>query len=236
MLGGRGQFTQVVRLDQTQVLAFLNGQSGYAFEISGDLTSNEVVHRLGGYPVQFVKNFYRQATPPNPQNIQSFSDAVANGRADQKITALSMLQMFVAEYRSVKNPPVAVLQQAAQMMEAIHLARRDPLPAVAAWACKCEAELVSPGAFENVVRDMAEDPDWRHRQLALMLVANLQPSARDELVAKLKLDPQESVQSDANAVQGMLALPAPTTLPTTMSTTMPATSPTTVPDVAPVGP
>jgi tetratricopeptide (TPR) repeat protein len=235
VLGGHSQFSQTIRLDQTQLLAFMNQQSDIAFEITGMLTSNQVVNGLGGYPVKFFKTFYRQGSPAIDANIKSFSDAAANGRPDQKITSLSMLEKFILEIRAAKPAPTNAKQVISSMMEEIHHARLDPLPAVAAWACKCEAELVAPGEFETIVRDMIEDPDWRHRQLAVMMLAGLDPKLRDELAAKLAAtDPQGSVRQDAEVVQDMVALPAPP--PTTAPTTAPTTGPTTLPDLTPLAP
>jgi hypothetical protein len=193
-----------------------------------------VVNRLGGYSVNFFKTFYRQAAPPSAANIKSFSDSAANGRPDQKITSLSLLEKFVTEIRSAKVAPENARQDVASMMEIIHHSRLDPLPAVAAWACKCEAELVDAREFESIIRDMVEDQDWRHRQLAVMMLDGLDPKVRDELAAKLATDLQGSVRQDATVVQAMVTLPVPA--PTTMPTTAPTTVPTTLPDLTPLAP
>jgi tetratricopeptide (TPR) repeat protein len=231
VLPSHSQFSQIVRIDQTQLLAFMNTQSDFAFQISGVLTTNEVVNRLGGYQVAFFKPFFREAAPPNDTNIKSFTDSAANGRPDQQITALSMLEKFIFQIRDMKNPPATAKQYIAMMADVIHRGRHDPLPAVAAWASKCEAELAGPNDYETVVRDMVEDPDWRHRQLAVMLLGGLDPKVRDELIAKLAMDPQGSVRQDATVMQGMVKLPAPaTTRPTTEPATAPTTAPATLPD------
>ncbi len=226
VLPSHGGFTQVVRLDQTQILSYLNTQPGIAFEINGSLSSNQVARGIGGYGVNFVKTFYRQATPLSPDNIQLASSNVTNGRADQKITALSLLQMFLIQTHALKTQPADAASQMSSMMEIIHHARLDPLPAVAAWASKCEAEVSPPSIRQTIVSDMAEDADWRHRQLAILMLDSLPAETRDNLLAKLVVDPQASVRADAIVAQAIAAMP--TTAPATMPATAPA-APATAP-------
>jgi hypothetical protein len=71
---------------------------------------------------------------------------------------------------------------------------------------------------------MAEDPDWRHRQIALLLINGIDPALRDQLLEQLVTDPQSSVRAEALTVKGFLALP-----PATQPTSEPATEPTAVP-------
>jgi tetratricopeptide (TPR) repeat protein len=238
------RITQIVRLDQTQMLAFLNTQPGQAFPINGTLTTNEVVNRLGGYQVSFTKPFFRQASVLTPANLQATAGLALQGRPDQQITALGQLELYVEQLRAIKDPPAGTDQLIVGMLDTIHKARTDELPAVAAWASKTEAELSPVSQLESIIRDMVESPDWRHRQLGLLLVGALKPEVRDELVNKLIADPQGSVRDDAAAMQGMLALPAPTSQPTTEPTPSlapPSETPKPVltpilPTTAPVGP
>ena len=213
--------TQTIRLDQTQMLAYLNTQPGIAFETSGTLTTNQVVRQLGGYQVQFFEKFYRIATPLSSENIQSALQDAENGRPDQKIEALTLLDMFVHQIRSIQKPTEAMGQQIGLMMETIHRARTDALPAVAAWASKCEAELVGQDKVDFILRDMAESPDWRQRQLALLMLGIATPQTRNDLLTKLLADPQSNVVADAKSVQGIMNLP-PSTMPTTMPVAPPS--------------
>jgi hypothetical protein len=125
----------------------------------------------------------------------------------------------------MKNAPKEAPQQIAAMLEVIHHAKSDPLPSVAAWASKCEVELMPPKVREVIIRDMVEDADWRHRQLAVLMLDAVDPATRDELLAKLVRDPQASVRADAKTIKGILSLP-PTTMPTSMPTSGPTTGPT----------
>jgi tetratricopeptide (TPR) repeat protein len=229
--GGRTE--QVVRVDQTQALGWLNTQPGISFSISGTLSTNEVANRLGGYQVSFAKPFYRKASDPN--NAQAISALALQGRPDQQITALSQAQLFVLELRSMKNAPAAADQIIGALQDTIHKARADDLPAVAAWACKCDVELSPKIQIESSVRDMAESPDWRRRQLSILLMAALDVDARNELLSKLMADPQGSVRDDAAAMKGLLALPAPTSQPTTEPALVPPAD-TATPKFSPILP
>jgi hypothetical protein len=114
-------------------------------------------------------------------------------------------------------------------MQDIHRARGSTLPAVSAWAGKCEFDLQGD---PQIVADLADDSDWRHRQIALLLVSRLDKAHRDPILNKLMMDPQESVRAEAIAVNGRLSLPvfvAPATRPATMPATMPTTAPVVVP-------
>lgn len=227
------QFTQIVRVDQTQLLAYMSSLPGYAFEVTGTLTSNQVVGGLGGYTEPLMKSFFREASSLTPQGIQATMQNAANGRTDQKITAVSQLELYVRELRSVKNMPPGAQQDIDMMVGAIHHARSDSLPAVAAWASKCEAEIRPLSQAESIVRDMADSPDWRQRQLAVVLAPMLDPATRQELLEKLTNDPQGSVREDVVAVKGLVALPRPTSMPATEPTTEPAALPQTPPPAAP---
>jgi tetratricopeptide (TPR) repeat protein len=225
VLTGHGKIDQIVRVDQTQMLAFLNTQQDFSFEVTGSLTSNQTARGLGGYPVMFFKSFFRYSSAATPANIQTFMTNLTDGRPDQKITALNLLERFSLEMAQAKKPGMEVRQQIADMVNAIHRARQDPLFAVSAWAAQCEYRLVSPDGQIRLIRDLAEDPDWRHRQIALLLVNELEPKLRDQIIEKLTTDPQSCVRDDAAAVKAYLALPKVTTAPTTAPTPMPTTMP-----------
>ncbi len=224
VLASHTQMTQTVRVDQTQLLAFLEGQPGQQFEISGTLTTNESARRLGGYVVQFVKTFYRLSSSYTAENQRKALVDLTEGRPEQKITALTTLERFIHELEQMKNPKPEIQQELVGLISAVHHARVDPLFAVAAWASKCEYDVVGTRDRGDIVRSMAEDPDWRHRQIALLLINGIDPALRDQLLEQLVTDPQSSVRAEALTVKGFLALP-----PATQPTSEPATEPTAVP-------
>ena len=215
VLGTHSRLDQIVRIDQTQLLAYLNTQSGQAFEITGTLATNQTARRLGGYPVQFFKTFYRKAAPLNPQNEQAALTDLSSGRPEQKITALSLLELFVQDLQQMKPPGEHTPEEIRALIGAIHHARLDTLPAVSAWAAKCEFDLIGDHDRSLIVSDLSQDNDWRHRQIALLLANNVDKETRDDVLAKLTIDTQGSVRSDALALQGFVALPpkTPTTAP-----------------------
>jgi hypothetical protein len=240
VLPPQSQFQQIVRLDQTQLLLFLDQASGHAFGITGTLTSNQVVNRLGGYEVGFYKDFARQTTPLTDGNLRDTLAMASDGRPDLRIRALSTLELYIEELRAMKTPPAGAAQQITNMLEAIgHSARTDPLPAVSTWAAKCQIELADPTQRERMITDMAEDPDWRHRQLAVLMLSAVPEASRSDLLGRLLKDPVSTVRADAAAMQGLLLLPAP---PATMPVPeQPATMPAAAPGVespmpAPVAP
>ena len=224
MLPAHTQLDQTVRVDQTQLLAFLEGQANQQFEISGSMATNQSIRQLGGYVVQFVKTFFRLSSAHNEQNEQKALTDLAEGRPEQKITALNTIERFIHELEHAKNPTPAVQQEMIGLVSAVHHARVDPLLAVAAWAGKCEYDVVGSKDRAEIVQSMAEDKDWRHRQIALLLINGIEPALRDQLVEQLTTDPQSSVRAEAIAVKGFLALPA-ATQPSSQPATVPATVP-----------
>jgi tetratricopeptide (TPR) repeat protein len=220
VLASHTQLTQTVRVDQTQLLAFLDTQSGQQFAISGSLSTNQAVGSLGGYVVQFVKDFFRLSSAFTPANAQEALQNLTDGRPEQKITALNTLERFIRELEQQKNPKPEMQQEVVGLVSAVHHARVDPLSAVAAWACKAEYDVVGTKDRAEIVRDLANSPDWRHRQIALLVINGVDPALRDQLVDQLSTDSQSSVRAEAINVKGFLALP-PATQPASEPTTAP---------------
>jgi tetratricopeptide (TPR) repeat protein len=222
VLPSHRQSEQIVRVDQTQLLAFLNTQSNLQFEISGTLTTNETAHRLGGYPVQFFKSFYRMSSPLNGATEQSAMTDLTEGRPDQKIEALTIIRQMVTQLSQQKNPDAQTRQVVVSFIDAMNRsAKTEALPAVSAWAALCEFGVLNEADRSDLVRDLAEDPDWRHRQVALLLLHAVSPDIRRQILDLLVIDPQSSVRADAIAAKGLMSLPPAATQPATMPTTMP---------------
>jgi tetratricopeptide (TPR) repeat protein len=196
---------QIVRLDQTQLLAFLNSQPDQQFETTGTLSVNQTAGGVGGYQVQFKRGFFRMSSAMTPEHQKAAVDALTGGRPDQKIIALSQLQRYAQQLEQTKDADISVRQHAVILVGVIHRARLDPLPAVSAWAGQCEYTVGNPGDRSNIIHDLADDADWRHRQVALMLLPNADPGTRDQILAKLLVDTQSSVRAEAVAIKALLA-------------------------------
>ncbi len=208
---------QVVRVDQSQMLSFLNDNADLAYEISGVLNTNETANGLGGYPVPFMKSFYHLAGPALPGNMDRAINEIAAGRPEQKITSLSILERFVQKLKDIKAADGSPNKAVPVLMEAIHKSRSDEIAAVSAWATKCEFELVGDSDRAAIISDLSDDADWRHREIAVLLVPQADPTLAKQLLAKLVLDPQTCVRADATAMLGLMNVPGaiPTTAPTT---------------------
>ena len=60
VLPSHRRITQVVRVDQTPLLVFLNTQYEKVYNISGTLTTNRTAHGVGGFTAMFDKQFFRK--------------------------------------------------------------------------------------------------------------------------------------------------------------------------------
>jgi hypothetical protein len=227
VLPKRSGIRQMVRVDQTQLLAFLNSQYIQTFGIYGTLSTNRTVGGAGGLNATLPNNFFRKSSILNAINEQEVLNDLAAGRADQKISALNQLVFFVQELRNAKPANGQAPPSPLPFIQTIHKARTEPLPAVSAWAAKCEFDVSqNPLDQANIVNDLAADADWRHRQVALLLANQVPPSVRDPVLTALSDDLQASVRAAARAMRGQAAVPAgPTTLPTTAPVVAPTTAP-----------
>jgi tetratricopeptide (TPR) repeat protein len=237
VLPAHQSINQIVRVDQTPLLSFLNTQSEFNVTVSGTLSTNQTVGGAGGINRLFENHFLRRSSVPIPLNQDDAAAELSTGRADHKISALNRLELFTIDmYHASQAPAPAVpppagtvtpMQVARNLKEEIHRARGDSLAAVAAWASKCELELSDKDARTQILTDIAQSPDWRHRQVALLMVNDVDASVRDAVLKQLSVDPQASVRADALALIGRYALPpgSSQTMPTTMPASKPAAAP-----------
>jgi len=188
------------------------------------VSTNRTIGGGGGVSASLDTNFLRYASTPTPQNQQQALNDVFNGRADQKISGLNQLELFVFLMRGAKPAIGQLPPDPRPILQSIHQARLDTLDAVSAWAGKCEFDVAENAADQiQIFNDLADSNDWRHRQVALLLADRVPQAVRDPVLTALVNDPQASVRAECRALRGRLSVPpaAPTTRPTTVPTTMP---------------
>ena len=214
---------QVVRVDQTAFLASLAGTAGLNINVDGTVATNPDA-RLGGYGVRFTKKFARN--PVNADAIRRDRNLLVAGGAPnggpnggvprERLVALDEVVAYVRSKAGVRNLAPVLARELGDLAAVVHRAQNDPSPAVSTWAAHADFALAAPPAQEAIVRTLATDPDWRHRQMALVLAAELGNSpAVPQVVGRLRADPQTSVRAMATAYQGLLDLgqPLPNTTP-----------------------
>jgi tetratricopeptide (TPR) repeat protein len=206
VLKGRQGTTQIVRLDQGVLAQFLAANPGIAAEVTGSLVTNpapggsgQITVGPGGYAVQFSKIFSRTAAPLSGAAPQKALTDLSSGSPQDKIDALNLLTVYVKMIRSAKDANDQLKQAAVNLADAIHQARTDANPAVSAWAGYMSINLADADETTAIIRDLAEDPDWRHRQVALIAIGGLRPDVQKELATKLSADPEPSVRASAEA-------------------------------------
>ena len=208
---------QQVRVDQAQLLVALERTISQLFQIDGYVTTNPDT-RLAGETFRFASQFARTSVNLNTADQAKAALTGVGGAAGgagasgpERITAVGQIQGYVKAMRAVRNVPPNIAQELPTLVEAVHrTSAGDPLPAVAAWAGQAEFALAAAADRPALIRAMAADPDWRHRQMALVLVpfAN-DPALTKQVVGQLTADLQGSVRAYAVADQGLLDLGKP---------------------------
>lgn len=219
VLKGRQGTSQIVRLDQGVLAQFLAANPGITAEVTGSVVTNpapgasgQITIGPGGYAVQFSKIFSRAAAPLSGSAPQKALTALSSGTPQDKISALNLLTVYVKMIRSAKDTNDQLKQAAVNLVDAIHQARTDINPAVSAWAGYMSVNLANADEAATIIRDLADDPDWRHRQIALIAIGELPAGTEKELATKLAADPEPSVRASAQARLALLeaAAKAPT--------------------------
>ena len=200
--------SQTVRLDQSDLLTHLLNHPVPSISVSA---SGYVNWRsaLGQSRAPMGRSFVRQ-----PLNFDTLNVARQDLQANDPGTRMSALDVLTTEIVLANAAPggAAAAGNAAQVAsdtDKVRGKRQDPVPAVAAWATRCDFEISLPRDQSNLAEDLADDPDWRHRQTALLVVPKLPPAARRGLLRKLTLDPQASVRAEATAMLALDELPPP---------------------------
>ena len=217
VLRRNNQVQQQVRVDQAELLTALDRTISQLFQIDGYVTTNPDT-RLAGDTFKFANVFARTSVNLNTADAAKGELTGAGGAAGgpgasgpERITAVGQIQGYVKAMRAVRNVPPNIAQDLPTLVEAVHRTfRGDPVPAVAAWAGQAEFALAAPGDRPGLIRNMAADADWRHRQMALLLLPYVGDAAlTKQVVGQLAADPQSSVSAYAKADQGLLDLGKP---------------------------
>jgi tetratricopeptide (TPR) repeat protein len=237
---------QTSRVDQTQLIEVLESVfGGPNFEINGTVITNQSAPC--GERHDFTETFVRLRTQRVGPDVDQLLKDLSSGRPEATIDALSMARGFWLMDKQIlkgKNPPAAVGIEASNLEDAIRRARADGVPAVSAWAAFCESSLMDDKGRENLIEDLARDPDWRHRQIALAMTKMVDPKVAIGVARYLEWDTQSSVRAEARALiplfQNLIDHPPqPTTRPmepATGPTTEPTGGPATEPTSGPVAP
>jgi hypothetical protein len=232
---------QVVRVDQSALLGVLDRNVRLMFQVDGRMITNADTG-VGGYVATFTKPFARTAV-----NVQVVADArkqldgarAGDGSPRDRITAIGELQAYVREVRGARNQDPAVVRDVADLANAVHRARNDDVRAVAAWAAQGDFALSTDvGGRAALIGDLLASPDWRQRQLALVLVAAVpDPALQRKVIDALQGDAQPSVASYAKAAAALVNLKLPmNALSISASSSAPPAGdgrPTVAPDVPP---
>jgi len=205
---------QVVRVDQSALLGVLQRTVRVMFQIDGQAVTNADTG-VGGYGVRLDQPFARTAVNAAAVGAArgQLNGAGANGVSPRdRLTAVGVVQAYVRAERAVRNLPPAVLNDLADLRNTVHRAfSGEQSPAVAAWAGQADFSLASDAAGQAAtIRQLAGSPDWRQKELALVLVAATHdPALQNAVVNGLTADPQPSVAEYAKAAAALLKMKKP---------------------------
>ncbi len=230
VLKGRQHTSQIVRLDQGVLQQFITSEPRVALEVYGSVLTNPVPAPGGaiasgpaGYGVQFTRVFDRAAAPVDGPAPRKAMDDLSTGNPAQKITAMNLLSAYVQLIRAAKDSNDSTRQVATLFTDAINKVQNDPVPAVSAWAGYVSAVLSDVAHRQNIIHDLAQDPDWRHRLVSLLAIDGIPATTQKEIAAGLSSDPEPSVRASARA--RLFFLDIMSKMPATQSTTQPVATP-----------
>jgi hypothetical protein len=147
------------------------------------------------------------------------------------MAAINLITAYIQIIESQKPSAETVKNLLTPMANAIALARSSENPAVSAWAGYISLELSGGDDRASIARDMAADPDWRHRMLAGAAIPEFPSDVQREIVRQLSVDPEPSVRQMAaawvefNALGGTMTRSEPTSMPVAPPPPPPATPP-----------
>ncbi len=226
VLGPRQHMSQIVRLDQGQLLALLNSDPTISLEVYGTVATNPtggpngtLVPGPAGYAVQFSSVFDRKAAPPASAEAQQALTDLDGGTPIQKIRAIHLLVKYVEIIATSKDTNDTAKQFEAGCYQAIEKARNDSSPAVSAWASYVIGSMSDPQAKTTILRNMAYDPDWLHRLFALILANSVDLTMHKEIATTLSADPEPCVRAFAKAALDLVDVASKLPPPTTESAT-----------------
>jgi tetratricopeptide (TPR) repeat protein len=168
VLPARQHISQVIRLDQGQLLGILNSDPTVSMEVYGTILTNPTAGASGslvpgpaGYSVRFATVFDRKATPPGGPDSQQAATDLTDGTSIQKIRAIELLAKYIQLIAASKDATDQTKQFQAVCYQSIFKARNDSSPAVSAWAEYTIGSMSAPQARSAAMSEMTDDPDWR---------------------------------------------------------------------------
>jgi tetratricopeptide (TPR) repeat protein len=165
--------TQVVRLDQSQLLGLLERFPAANFHIMALLMTNpttvggRVQPGPAGQQVALAKLMERRGAPIGQAEVrQKLGDQLQNGSPEAKIVAAETLTKFATLFNGPGAGDEAKLfgQQAS---EAVRHVANDPDPTVRAWASYLYSVYTGDQAL---LTRLAHDPSWIARTLAIVAI------------------------------------------------------------------
>jgi tetratricopeptide (TPR) repeat protein len=224
-----GQSTsRLVRIDQGVLDNFLKSNPRVAIQLSASVITNPVLTSSGSNPgpagqrTQLSRLIQRNGFPLDDASAkQAIYAKVTSGTASEQFQNLGLLAAYTQIFRSEKAPD-ALKPLAAEFVDVIRKAGNDSDPSLGAWASYLHARLLDEPHRLVAVRQMAADPAWQKRLLALVAVQSLPVKAQLDIATGLAAkDADDVVRSYAGAVQQLAQLP--TSRPATQEgTTAPA--------------
>jgi hypothetical protein len=235
VLHGRQSSSQVVRLDQGDLRRLLASNPVIAMQVYGavltnpmEATDGRLMSAPGGYGVKFTKVFSRSAAPLEGSGPQRVLKAIASGEPEQKMAAVNLVAAYIQIMEMQKTNADRRADAITMMGNAIETARSSDNPAVSAWAGYTSLELASGDDRASIARELASDPDWRHRLIVGAALPELPIDLQREIAVGLSTDPEPSVRNlgaawvEFNALGGVMAPRTPATAPSAPPATLPA--------------
>ena len=174
VLAPRQATSQIVRIDQGPLKQFLDNDPTVAMQVYATLMTNPVpgsgksalMPGVGGYGVEFTKMFSRVATPAKEAQTQQAMTDLKSGTPRKKIRAMELLSRFAQGIMASKDADEQLKKFAGSLIQSIHRAQTDEVPAVAAYASYVSCTLSNPQARLGIIRSMVairigENGSWR---------------------------------------------------------------------------
>jgi len=252
-----GVATQVVRLDQAQLLGMLERYPTAHFQIMASVMTNpttvagQVRPGPAGTQVQLSKLMERRGAPIGQLDVrQKLGEAIQSGTPEEKIRAAETLTKFATLFGGAGAGEEAKAF-GAQAAEAVRLTSNDADPTVRAWASYLYAVYTRD---QGLLTRMLQDPSWVARTLGIvatdytakdnqlyeqmarsddeLLVRNLAAAAAEAKIAQNRAAATQpgTTQPGAATPASSLTTPAPT------QPTQPPAAPSSPARIDPVAP
>ena len=252
-----GVASQVVRLDQAQLLGILERNPAAHFQITASVMTNptqvggQVRPGPAGTQVQLSKLMERRGAPVGHLEVrQKLGETIGSGSPEEKIRAAETLTKFATLFT---GPGAGEEAKAfgAQAAEAVRLTSNDADPTVRAWASYLYAVYTRD---QGLLTRMLQDPSWVARTLGIvatdytakdnqlyeqmarsddeLLVRNLAAAAAEAKIAQNRAAATQpgTTQPGAATPASSLTTPAPT------QPTQPPAAPSSPARIDPVAP